>query len=85
MAVFVILSQVVPPLVEDSHLTTDPVFPDNVRVAPLELLQTELVRGDMVPPTDAGEMVTVAIDVILLVHTPLCTVARYFVVNNNPE
>jgi hypothetical protein len=54
------LVQVVPPLVEDCHINTDPVWPVNV-MFPLLLPEHTVAAPPVVPPTVAGFTVNVAV------------------------
>ena len=59
MVVLAIGDQVEPPLIEDSHLTTLPVWPLKLSVAPLAPEQTVALDAT-VPPTETGLTVIVA-------------------------
>jgi hypothetical protein len=75
--VFAILVQVVPPFMDDCQLRIDPVCPDSVREPLLEPLQTVIAAGLMVPATDKGLTVIVAVDENTGLHDPLATCTRY--------
>jgi len=57
---------VVPPFVDDSHLTTEPPFPLRVSVPEVEFAQPVLTCGEIEPPAGAG--ITVTVTVVELVH-----------------
>ena len=52
--------QVVPPFVDDSHLTIFPAFPLNVKL-PLVPAQAKVTAGKMEPPAGLGITVTVTV------------------------
>ena len=56
--------QLVPPLVEDSHLTITPLIPLTIKVPPFELAHTVVVWGEMVAPSGLGITVTVTLAVL---------------------
>ena len=64
------LVHVLPPSVENSHLITLPVLPERVRVPLLAPLHTVAVP-EVVPPTDVGDTVTVAVEEYTLAQDPL--------------
>ncbi len=58
-----------PEFVADCHLTIVPVFPDNVN--PVEFVPVHTVAlPAILPPTDAGDTVIVAVDEKAESHTP---------------
>jgi len=59
---------------EDSHLVTEPVFPLKVSVVELVPVQTVALPA-IVPPTEAGETVTVAVALLAAAQTPLVITA----------
>jgi len=79
VVVFVISTGVTQLSVDDCHLVTVPVCPDNVSVVLLVPEQTVALPAT-VPPTDIGLTVTVTSVEFEDEHTPLVTTARYFVV-----
>ena len=77
--VFVILDQLTPPLIEDSHLTILPVCPLNVKVPLLEPAQTDTAPATD-PPTVTGLTIMVAVVEFAAGQVPLTTDALYKVV-----
>ncbi len=63
-----------PAFVADCHLTIVPVFPDNVNVVEFVPVQT-VAAPAMLPPTDVGLTVIVAVAEFAAVHAPLVTTA----------
>jgi len=59
---------------EDSHLVTEPVFPLKVSVVELVPVQTVALPA-IVPPTDAGETVMVAVALFADAQAPLVITA----------
>jgi hypothetical protein len=53
-------THVVPPFVDDSHLTILPVFPLNFKV-PLAPAQTKVTGDEIIPPAGPGITVTVTV------------------------
>ena len=85
LSVLVVLTIVVaePKLfVDDSHLTTTPVFPVSVIVALLLLTHTEVLFELMLPATVTGSVVMMAVPDVAAeqMPVPLVTKARYQVV-----
>ena len=76
---FVILDQLTPPLIEDSHLTILPVCPLRVNVPLLDPAQTDAAPATD-PPTVTGLTVIVAVVVFAAGQVPLVTDALYKVV-----
>jgi hypothetical protein len=76
--VFVISTGVTQLSVDDCHLVTVPVCPDNVSIVVLVPEQTVALPATE-PPTDTGETVIVASVEFDKEHTPLVTTARYLV------
>jgi hypothetical protein len=64
---------------DDCHFCTDPVCPDKVRFAVFDPEQT-VADDETLPPTVAGFTVTLAIDEMAELQTPLVTTALYKVV-----
>jgi hypothetical protein len=56
--------QLVPPLVEDSHLTITPLMPFTVKVPPFALAHAVVVCGEMVAPAGPGITDTVTLAVL---------------------
>jgi len=61
LVVFAICVQLVPVLVEDSHLTTTPLFPFTIKVPLFELLHTVVIDGEIVAPSGDGATITVTL------------------------
>jgi hypothetical protein len=57
--------------VDDSHLTTKPPFPLNVRVPLFEFAQDVVTCGEMEPPSGAGSTVTVTSAVLVHPFAPV--------------
>jgi len=64
---------------EDSQRVIEPVYPPNVKVVEFVPVQTVALPA-IVPPTDAGETVTVAETLFAAAQTPLVITALYEVV-----
>ena len=77
--VFAISTGVTQLSVDDCHLVTIPVWPDNVSVVLLIPEQTVALPAT-VPPTETGLTAIAASDEFIDEHTPLVITAWYFVV-----
>jgi hypothetical protein len=75
---FAIVVQVVPPLIDCSHLITLPVLPLNV-TDPLLPVEHTVAVPPAVPPTETGSTVIV-VNVDVSVHVPFVKTAQYTVV-----
>ena len=71
--------QVKPPSTEYSHETTEPVFPDKVKVPLLFPAQT-VALAFTVPGVGPATVVIVTADELADAQPALCTTARYIVV-----
>lgn len=70
--------QVDPPSVDNSHLTTEPVSPDSVRLPEFDPEHT-LALGETLPPTLTLSIVMVATEEVAAEQVPLLTTALYMV------
>jgi hypothetical protein len=63
------------PLVELCHFATEPILPERVS-SPLVFPEQMVVLPAIVPPTDAGDTVTVAVTELAAEQAPLVITAR---------